>query len=539
MAQADTVYHSLPAASVPTSRVVPLPLIYLMIGIAGALLRIRLYMSLGATSLTRDEAALALNFVGGGFLRLLQPLGYDQAAPIGFLLAEKSLLATFGESELAWRLLPFATSILILPLFYFLIRDVLSPCGIIVGMTMIALSEPLVWFGVFFKQYSFDVMVALILLIAGRWALRDESRHARYLVVGTLGALAVWFSFPSIFVTGGIGVTLIGHALLRGQRREALNWTLAMSLSALSFAVGYLISFRHYAGNHGLQAWWVDSFAPMPPRSMKDLKWYGDNLLALFPDEIGVREAGLACAMLLFGVYNLARDRDRRVMVALFLAPIGLTLIASAVHKYPFGNRTMLFANPSLIALVACGVAAVWNLREPKARALTLIIIGVLFLYPLYLDLKYLINPYDRVFQDVKPVIAYIADHRQKGDALYVHWDAETLHDFYCKKLDFRKTADWPAVVSRDPGKAVRSQRLASYAGFLDQLGSSGHVWVFLGIAGKPEEELVVELLDRRGRKLDEFHGIGFAAYRYELSPPVPANGVPEPINASSIEQGY
>ena len=475
------------------------------------------------------------NFVGSGFLRLLQPLGYDQAAPIGFLLAEKSLVGTFGETELAWRLLPLVTSILILPLFYFLIRDVLSPCGIIVGMAMIAISEPLVWFGFIFKQYSFDVMVALILLIAGRWAVRHESRQSRYLVVGALGALAVWFSFPSIFVTGGIGLTLIGHALLRGQRREALNWILAMSLSALSFVLGYLVSFRYYAGNQGLQEWWVNAFAPLPPRSLKDLKWYSDNLLALFPDEIGTREAGLACAMLLFGVYSLARDRDRRVTVALLLAPIGLTLVASALHKYPFGNRTMLFSNPLLIALVACGVGAVWNLREPLARALALIIIGVMFLYPVYLDLKYMINPYDRLFQDVKPVITYIADHRQNGDALYVHWDAETLYDFYCKKLDFRKTAGWPAVVSRDPGKAVRSQRLASYARFLDQLGSSGRVWVLLGIAGKPEEELVVELLDRRGRKLDEFHGVGFAAYRYELGSPGPGNGVSEPIHASSV----
>ena len=126
---------------------------------------------LRATSLTRDEAGLALSFVDTGFFELLKPLRWDQAAPIGFLLAEKAVMDVFGSSELSFRLFSLVTSILIIPLFYLLVRDVLSPVGVLVGLAIITLSEPLIYWGTLFKQYSFDVLIALVLLNLGRLVL--------------------------------------------------------------------------------------------------------------------------------------------------------------------------------------------------------------------------------------------------------------------------------------------------------------------------------------------------------------------------------
>jgi len=513
---------------------VPLGPTALLIGIVGALVRIRFYYSFGATSLSRDEAALALNFVDAGFLDLLKPLRLGQAAPIGFLLAEKAVEEVFGSGELSLRLLSLATSILIIPLFYLLVRHLLSPVGVLVGLTIVVLSEPLIVLGTTFKQYSLDAFVALVLLNLGRSALPKGPGNARYVVCAVIGAAAVWFSFPSVFVLGGLGLTAIASALLDGRRREAVSWVATMSVCAVSFGLAYFLSFRHYAKSDTLSAWWTYAFAPMPPRSMGDVKWYIDNFFLLFPSELGLREAGLCGALLLFGMYSLWIDPARRAAVSLFLSPIILTLIASGLHKYPFGDRTMTFSSPLLATLVAAGVAAVWEVRERTAKVFAAIIVGTMLLHPLYVGAKYMIDPHQRVVMDVKPTLAYVADHRKDGDVLYVHWDAETLYDYYVKKRDFRNMKDWRSVISQHPGDVSRGDKIAAYAKVVSLLGPSQRVWFLTGIAGQAEAEVMLDLLERRGTRLDEFHGIGSAAYLYDLGPEG-AGG----FSHESIGQGY
>ncbi|MDE5108199.1 MAG: hypothetical protein O4808_14405, partial [Trichodesmium sp. St17_bin3_1_1] len=59
---------------------------YLIIAFGVAL---RLIQYLSNRSLWADEAVLALNIVNRSYLELMQPLDYDQGAPIGFLIVEK------------------------------------------------------------------------------------------------------------------------------------------------------------------------------------------------------------------------------------------------------------------------------------------------------------------------------------------------------------------------------------------------------------------------------------------------------------------
>ena len=63
----------------------------------GVILRFRQYLV--NRSFWADEASLAVNLVNHNFSELLQPLDYQQAAPIGFLYIEKTLITIFGNHD--------------------------------------------------------------------------------------------------------------------------------------------------------------------------------------------------------------------------------------------------------------------------------------------------------------------------------------------------------------------------------------------------------------------------------------------------------
>ncbi|HEY7362621.1 MAG TPA: hypothetical protein VIE37_00835, partial [Methylomirabilota bacterium] len=75
--------------------------ILLVLGVA---LRLRAYLA--NRSLWLDESFLALNIINRPFAELRQPLEYVQAAPFGFLYAERLVVELLGASEYALRLLP-------------------------------------------------------------------------------------------------------------------------------------------------------------------------------------------------------------------------------------------------------------------------------------------------------------------------------------------------------------------------------------------------------------------------------------------------
>jgi len=71
---------------------------------------------------------LALNIINKNFTQLLtQPLEYDQASPLLFLVIEKVFVNTFGTSEYALRLFPSVCGVLSLFLFYRLSKLCLAP----------------------------------------------------------------------------------------------------------------------------------------------------------------------------------------------------------------------------------------------------------------------------------------------------------------------------------------------------------------------------------------------------------------------------
>jgi hypothetical protein len=459
--------------------------------------------------------------LGGVF----KPLALDQAAPPGFLFLAKLFCLRFGASEWALRLLPNLAVCLSLLLFYPVLKGLVAPAAEIVAVMLLALAQPIIDQGVAFKQYSFDALVTVLLLLAARFSLDRPDRAGRFPLIEVSGCLAAWFSFPSVFITGGIGLTGFFADLRAGRRRDASLWLATMFVCALNFGAAYMLMFRYYLGNHALTDRWAYAFAPMPPRSVRDLKWYWDHFRGLMY-LLGVLEATLAGILFAYGIYHMSQDRDRthRLTIPLILWPLGLTLFASALHKYPFSDRLLIFSVPILAIGVGSGLAAV-AVRSQRS-VLAAMLGGALMLYSSYLSVKYLVSPGDRVFQDVKPALADLKSHGKEGDCLFVNWDAETLYTWYADIINYQGMRRFPRIVGKAPAGVMISPndvsvdvRRGVYEQQIKSLEDPHRLWLVFGIAGQSEANVFLELLDRRGQRLYEHHEPAAAVYLYDLKP--------------------
>ena len=208
----------------------------------GVALRAAQYFSNSA--LYVDEGALALNVINKSFRALFAPLDFNQAAPPGFLALEKIAVLAFGDSEYSLRLFPFAFSIAALFLFYGVARRVLVNWAVPVAVAFFAVSEQIIYFSAQVKQYSGDVAITLLVVLA---ALELESRRltaGRILQFALMGSVVVWLSHPSVFVLAGVGTTLALVALKRKEWRRL--WILSGCFAAwlVSFAIFYATSLR-------------------------------------------------------------------------------------------------------------------------------------------------------------------------------------------------------------------------------------------------------------------------------------------------------
>ena len=120
---------------------------------------------------------------------------------------------------------------------------------------------------------------------------------------------------------------------------------------AVSFAICYLVSHRILSKDRFIWDWWDFAFLPFPPRSFADLKRDFWQVLNVFnsPAWVLTPLGVLASAFLAMGLFllgGLSLGRRWRGGLYLLLAPLLFTLVASALHQYPFHGRLLLFLGP-------------------------------------------------------------------------------------------------------------------------------------------------------------------------------------------------
>ncbi len=454
-----------------------------------------------------DEAHVALNVLERGYADLLKPLDYNQAAPYGFLVAERAMVDTFGPSEYSLRYIPWLGSILALPLFWMFAKRFLRFEAALVALGIFALSPGVIRYASEVKPYATDVVATLVLLLLAMRCLSPKDGVKWLPALAVAGAAALWCSFASIFVLGGVGITLVAAALSDRRGLRFAGVVLTGLAWILSFGVYYQLSIRYTGGNEVLKGWWRDTFMPLPPNSLADLNWFVRTFFGLFDNPAGIPTVGIGAVLYILGARSLL-FRDR-LMLLLLLAPILVALLASGLERYPFTERFLLFAVPLILPVVGEGFGV---LRKRSRTALVpVVVLLVMFAQPAIAGSRTLVK--SGVPQGMRPAYTFLLNHYQKGDTVYLYyWTLAPLR--YCMLRDGVDIPYRAGVTSRADW--------SYYIADMEQLLGNERVWLVFTNTPKPlvgeEEKFFLTWLDQRGTQIDSIRARESSIYLYDLS---------------------
>lgn len=480
--------------------------------IVGVALRLRQY---GARrSLWNDEAALALNVVGRGYRDLLEPLGINQGAPLGFLWAQRTAVNVLGNNEFALRLVPLVAGMAGLMLFAVLARRLLTPWAAAAAVLLFATLGPLVYYSAEAKQYSVDVAVTVLLMAATVRLLDGPISPRRALAWGAVGCASMLVSHPSMFVLAACSVAAGLIIALRQGRKALAAFAPGVAIWVLELALLYVVSLRHLAGNPALETFWKDGYAPQPLRPATALRWIPDVIAGLVPDPVELSAPLVALVLVMVGAGALL---VRHLTAGLLVAAVaGASLAAGLIGVYPLKWRLALYLVPVVLLAIGASVdAAPRRGRIPPVlvRILVLAAVATVAVRPVREAASAAVDPY--TVTEIRTVLGHVKAAVEPNDAVYVHWTAAVLYDYYTPVLELPSRAGYFSFgeASSCPSDPVAPLR--------------GHRRVWAVFAFPPtlydradDAETSLSQLDRLGRRIESWTAPGQTrAVLYETSP--------------------
>ena len=372
-----------------------------------------------------DEANLARNVIEKTYPQFFASLDYDQYAPPLFLVESKLFVSVLGSYDYVFRLLPFICAVLSLFLLWRLVvKWQFSIASQIYTIGLFSLSELAIRYGTEFKQYSSDVLIALLLIW---WASDEEDGQLtlpRMVFWTFVGSLVIWYSMPSVFILAGVGC----YFLSRFKSKSNLRGLFVLgTVWLLSFGVYYLLILRQGISNASLQNFHDDYFVSLLPLNAQNYTANLDIVVSLFRSILDKTTLFIVFGMLLFshGVYTCFNNsRSRFFLVGV---PIIVVLAASSLRLYSLIPRMTLFIMPSFILLIGMGVDRFWNSSPLWKRAL----LGVLLLVSLVNKKGYQTLIHSLDYGDTKQMLQYLQDNILPSESVYVHHELVPSYYFY------------------------------------------------------------------------------------------------------------
>jgi hypothetical protein len=321
---------------------------------------LRLYHYLRDPSLWHDEAALVVNVLDKGFLELLGPLRFSEAAPPLFLWLEKGISLVAGESLFALRLVPLAASCAALVLFAPLARRVLHPTAVPWAVLLFAVSDRLLWHACEAKQYAVEAFASVLLMAA--WTLtRAWFAWQRAALLALLAPALLWLAYPAAFVYGGLLLVLLMEVVRSKRAADWLGYVLLCLTVLVAFSLLLAGPIQAQRDETIVTCWDGMNQFPDWAHPANVPVW----LIRSTCDFVGycIKPVGQWLTPLALAGLVLLWRQGKRDWCVVLTVPILLAVAASCIKAYPYGGmRVLAYAAPAVFLLV--GAAVPWCLEK-------------------------------------------------------------------------------------------------------------------------------------------------------------------------------
>lgn len=350
------------------ARVDPASAAVTVLVVAGIAVRVGFWWQ--GRSFWRDELALVQSLDAYSTIQLLGPLSDAQSAPPMWLWAERAVTTVLGDGERAYRLLPMLAGCLALVLLARLALRLIRRRPLAVVPVAIAATIPeVVFYGAQTKQYTTDVaLVCLLLLASLRLLSTPEPRRRPLLAWYALLVVAPWFSH-GFMLCAPLIAAWVSLVLVRRGTLSLPRAALGLVVPAASVGAAGLLA-RHLTSQvSSFTSYWADYLGPKTLDPQRWLDWHQFVVSDLLVRELGGQVWWLAGLLAVAGIaVSVRRARAIAVLIAL---PLATAYLASVVGVYPFGRRLAMYCLPSLLlwfGLAADGAAGAAGLLATRSR---------------------------------------------------------------------------------------------------------------------------------------------------------------------------
>jgi hypothetical protein len=369
-------------------------------------------------SFWNDEAAVVINVFDRDARHLLDPLDYAQVAPPGFLLVHKLVLGSEAPNEYLLRAPDVLVAVAAVVLFAVAaVRVVGRGASAVMAVALFATASRIIHNSVEVKQYGWDVLASVVLMLFAP-AFDSEARRDRPILMGVVAAVLFWFSFPAVFVFGGLW--LVGTIRAARVSPPGAVWHVVGLLpAAISFAALFRVTLGQQHDPY-LYRFWTDAFPhwdTLPtwlPRQVYSLFEYTCPGVGFVP--LGVTVAGAVWFW----------RCGRREIVLTVLSIVGLALVAAGMQRYPFvGGRVTLYLTPWLFLLAAgSAVRDAWPAWTRGGWAVLPVALVLIVAVP---ALRQIVRP--PVRSTMRPVAQYVRANFTPGETVYLIADGDPKRD--------------------------------------------------------------------------------------------------------------
>jgi Dolichyl-phosphate-mannose-protein mannosyltransferase len=487
-------------------------------------------------SLWLDELMVTFSITHRGFTGLLHPLSVNQAAPIGWLWAERASIDLFGTNDMALRVPCWAASLVALGVFPLMARQLVGRSAVPAATLIFATSPELIYYAADTKQYSFDVACAVLAVLVTAKLAQRRPTMLTAVTWGLICAVLIWCSQPAIPICAVCGLVLL--VVWFRELDTLLPVVVGGVILGISIALDWAVTLKPQSANVTLVTDWrtVGGYPPLNQTFSADIHWLRAAVTTT-EQFLNISKPFLALGLMACGLIVVALSR-RRFQGLLLALPMAAAVALGVTDHYPFARRLALYLYPIIVVLLAAPLALSDRPWSPRARwwkpaavvasAAALITVAA---PGIALGLDKAAHP--DVSATGRQAVAFVGQHEHPGDlVLDLPGPASLTVGFYGPHDHVQQGGLFGLSLSPNRGGTCPDP--------FSQLHGVTRVWlVFTEFSiGQPpnRNQIARSYMDAYGRPVLSYTGLqGAGAYLFDLSKPAAS----EPVAAIASAPSY